>query len=414
MNFLNYIYTALFFCIISINANAKDILVNTSIGNTPYIKLVNAVNTAIAGDVVVVDIDVPFTGTDRSILVSKGISIIGANKSGGRYKLIRQAAMGNRNSNNSTLLIIRSNDVKVENIELVVNDRQAYKAIDVGIPSQRTKLFSNLQFINCIFTQANVKDGARGLFFEGSFDNVLVKQCKFNFWFSLVARDCPTLTNFLVTECEFNNGSHQISLDGALLDEEDPLGVGDLVKHENIVIEKSVFTIAKSFNIALAYTNNVTVRDNTQIDGGTEGYSQPIHIEDRSKNILITGNTMKSRQIAVLLFATGKVGHGQGRKFTEEEKQVKGCGNVTIIDNDITVTEEAPAVGVTYLNGYLRLEGNNIIKADKKAILLTKSQPGSSFTINDNTRIKSKLYGEIKNGPDVKKKFYYKSDIAPE
>lgn len=117
--------------------------------------------------------------------------------------------------------------------------------------------------------------------------------------------------------------------------------------------------------------------------------------------------------MGILLFATGKVGHGQGRPFTENEKRVKGCGNVAVTNNKITVTGTAPAIGSTYLNGFLRLQGNNVIVAKNKGLLLTKTQPGSSLVINDKTRIKGKLYSAIKKEPAVKRNIYFTSDKAP-
>ncbi len=401
---------ALFFCLLCTNVDAKDVLVKSRFGSTPYKKLVSAVNFAQPGDVVIVDIDVPFKSTDGGIVLTKGITIKGAPKPTGRFKLTRQNSKGNRFSNSSTLLVVRSSNVRVENLELVVNNQQGYKAIDVGSPANRSTVYSNLRFINCIFNQANANDIARGLFFEGSFNNVLINKCKFNFWFSLVVRDCPTLTNFKITRCEFSRGSHQISLDGALLGEVG--GVGALVSHKNIVIERSKFKVTKSFNIAIANTRNVIVRNNSQLDGGTASYSQPVHIEDRSRNIFVSGNTMKSIHMGVLVYSSDRFGHGQGRTFSLTEKSNRGSGNVTVSDNQITVTGTAPAIGVTYLNGALSLRGNNVIKANGKALSVARTKSGN-ITIEDQTSMKGKLYSAIKNLPTSQRNKYYTSDRLP-
>lgn len=406
-------YIILLLCLASASISAKNIFVKSTAGATPYKKLENAIKSANTGDVIIVNIDIPFNAGDKTITITKGITIRGANRPNDRYKLIRKAINGNRNNGN--ILVIRSSNVTIKNINLVIYNGTGYKAIDVGLPANRKVVYSNLKFIGCNFVQKNATDTARGLFFEGSFKNVLVKNCKFNFWFGLVARDCPTLDNFKITECEFSNGSHQISFDGALLGENDPTyGIGErLTKHSNIIIEKSKFKISKSFNIALANTHNVIIRNNTQIDGGTESYSQPIHIEDRCKNISITGNKMKSKQAAILLFSTGKVGHGQGRNFTEAEKKAKGSGNVTITNNSIDA--ELDAVSVTYLNGYLTFKGNNIITSRKKALNVRKSNANTSLKIANETRMKGKLYLDIKKEPlKIKRDIYYVSDIKPE
>lgn len=406
-------YIILLLCLASASISAKNIFVKSTAGATPYKKLENAIKSANTGDVIIVNIDIPFNAGDKTITITKGITIRGAKRPNDRYKLIRKAINGNRNNGN--ILVIRSSNVTIKNINLVIYNGTGYKAIDVGLPANRKVVYSNLKFIGCNFVQKNATDTARGLFFEGSFKNVLVKNCKFNFWFGLVARDCPTLDNFKITECEFSNGSHQISFDGALLGENDPTyGIGErLTKHSNIIIEKSKFKISKSFNIALANTHNVIIRNNTQIDGGTESYSQPIHIEDRCKNISITGNKMKSKQAAILLFSTGKVGHGQGRNFTEAEKKAKGSGNVTITNNSIDA--ELDAVSVTYLNGYLTFKGNNIITSRKKALNVRKSNANTSLKIDNETRMKGKLYLDIKKEPlKIKRDIYYVSDIKPE
>lgn len=213
------------------------------------------------------------------------------------------------------------------------------------------------------------------------------------------------------------NGSHQISLDGALLDENDPTYTlnQSLVLHRNIVIENSKFTVTKSFNIAVAYTKNVIIRNNLQIDSGTNNYSQPIHIEDRSRNISIIGNTMKSKQIGILIFSSNKVGHGQGRTFTPAELATRGSGNILIRNN--RVEGAVLAVQSTFLNGFLTFEGDNRLTSRGRALAVIKSTQDNTtkLTINDQTRLKGQLYSAVKAIPvNLTRDLYYTSDIVPQ
>lgn len=201
MKAIKITYITLILCFISISLHSKDISVKATAGSNNYNRLDNAVKNAVAGDVIIVDVNVDFNNGNKAILINKGLTIRGAANPAGRYQLTRRTLNASRF--NSGILIIRASNVTVENVNLVMYKGQGYKAIDVGIPADRTRIFRNLKFSNCDFRQRDIKDTARGLFFEGSFVNVLVENCTFNYWFSLVARDCPTLDGFKVTGCTF-------------------------------------------------------------------------------------------------------------------------------------------------------------------------------------------------------------------
>ncbi|WP_139958237.1 right-handed parallel beta-helix repeat-containing protein [Flavicella sediminum] len=410
MTRLHYLLTSVLL-FLSFTINAKEISVKKTKGSTSYLQFSKAISKAKNGDVILVDIDVFFESNDLMLVVTKAIKIFGK-KGKRKYKLVRKNKY--QKNKKEAILRILGDNIQLENLEIVVAKGQGYKAIEVGDAYTNKTLYSNLTFKNCDFLQTDVHYSARGLFFQGKFKNVLVENCKFNYWFSLVARDCPVLDGFLITGCEFSYGSHQISFDGAILDEDDAThGLGiHLEKHENIVIEKCKFNISESFNIALAYTKNVIIRDNILAGGSRVKYSQPIHIEDRSSNILIENNKMKSKQTGILLFSTGKVGHGQGRKFSPAEKSAKGSGNTTIINNRIET--DGDGISATYLNGYLKIKGNKIISTQKRALNVLNSYKKNStpsLEIEDDVFMQGKQFKEIKLLSKEAQKIYFSSDI---
>ncbi|NIJ44711.1 hypothetical protein FHR24_001150 [Wenyingzhuangia heitensis] len=393
-------------------AITQTVRVSTQSGATHYDKLVNAIAMANASTEILLDVDVTFGSSNKAIVLDNGnVNIRGAAKGNGKYQLKRTGTYKNKNHIHNSLIVVTSSNISIDNIQFLINDGTAYRCMflgDVtnnGAIADRLKLFSNISITNSAFKQQVVGDTTRGVFFEGSFKNIVIDNCFFNNWFGLVARDCPTLDGFDVNNNRFYNGSHQISLDGALLGETDStygLGV-NLVKHANIDITNNDFYLTKSFNLAIANTRNVYVYNNT-FKGGTENYSQPIHIEDESKNIRIVKNKIESpNNYGILIFATGKVGHGQGRTFTEAEKKLKGSGNV-LVKNNTMVTSQDQAVIATYLKGYLKFQGNNVFSATNGvSVQAKKSNPGAKVIFVDNSGVynNSNLSNALNNGKIV-------------
>ncbi|MGY6649585.1 right-handed parallel beta-helix repeat-containing protein [Wenyingzhuangia sp. IMCC45574] len=375
-------------------STTKTILkVSEQTGGNNYEKLLDAVNKANSSNEILVDVHIDFDSNAKAIVIDKpNTTIKGDLRDNYKLKFTRTAPHKSKNHILNSLIVVKTNNVVIENLQLLINDGQGYRAAFIGSINQngsinsRTTLYKNITFKDCAMKQKSITDTTRGLFFEGSFENITIDNCFFNNWFGLVARDCPILRNFSVNANKFYNGSHQVSFDGALLDENDPTyGIGEsLIEHSNISFTKNKFYLTKSFNIALAYTKNVLIDDN-YFAGGTEtGYSQPIHIEDRSKNITITNNQINNpADSGILVFSTGKVGHGQGRSFTEAEKKAKGSGNIIIKNNDITTRDIA--VTSAYLNGTITFEGNNTINTEvTKAVNIVNVNSGAKTILKDN------------------------------
>lgn len=374
------------------SAEKPQIKVSEESGTTNYNKLISALTKANIDNEILIDVDIDFAETDKAIILDKpNITIKGADITGDKYKLTRIGIHKSRNNILNSLIVVTSDNIKIENVELLINDGKGYRCAFIGSINangginSRTKLYSNISFSKCDFKQTLKTGITRGLFFEGSFANVVVEECCFNNWFGLVARDCPTLDNFTINKNTFLDGSHQISLDGALLGETDPTyGIGEvLVKHADISVTNNTFGITKSFNLAIANTQNVYVFNN-DFEGGIQAYSQPVHIEDHSKNIEVIGNRINNpNSTAILVYSTDKVGHGQGRAFTNEEKKAKGSGNVLIKDN--ITSSKNPCVIATYLQGYLKFEGQNTFSSTTKpAVRVGASNADAEVFFNDN------------------------------
>ncbi|WP_010134952.1 right-handed parallel beta-helix repeat-containing protein [Ochrovirga pacifica] len=374
-------------------AITQTIRVSNQVGSTNYLKLKNALAQANASTEILLDVDVNFTSADKAIVLDgSNVNLRGEARGNGKYKLTRTGTYNNRNHIFNSMIVVNSDHISIDNIQFYINNGIAYRCMFLGDINNngqiadRLELFTDISIKDCAFKQAVTTETTRGVFFEGSFKDVVIENCFFNNWFGLVARDCPTLDGFIVNNNRFYNGSHQISFDGALLGETDPtygLGV-NLVKHANIRVTNNDFYLTKSFNLAIANTRNVYVFGN-MFKGGTASYSQPIHIEDESKNIRIVNNSIESpNNYGILIFATGKVGHGQGRTFTEEEKKLKGSGNV-LIKNNTMVTSDDQAVIATYLKGYLKFEGNNVFNANNGiSVQAKKSNTGAEVIFVDN------------------------------
>lgn len=377
---------------IHLKTTLTSVKVSNQAGATNYAKLVAAIAKADASNEIVIDVHIDFNSSDKAIVIDKDdVNLRGATLTSGKYKLVRAGIYNSYAHIFNSLIVVKANNVSIDNIQFLNNSGKGYRCVFAGSVNStgqiddRYKLYSNLDFLNCSFKQVLKTDGSRGLFFEGSFKNVTIDNCYFNNWFGLVARDCPSLDTFTINKNTFTNGDHQISLDGALLGERDPtydIGV-DMVNQRLIKVTNNTFNVCNKFNLAIANTRNVFVENNTMM-GGTVDYSQCIHIEDESKNITIEDNTLSnSADCAILLYSTGKVGHGQGRDFTEDEKMEKGSGNVIIRNN--TVDSKNPTVKSTYLKGYIEFESNNVLKSTATiAVNVLNSNVGAEVIFKDN------------------------------
>jgi len=408
--------------LVSLSTFAEDYKVSEQSGATNYDRFAAAMNLAQANDRVILDTDVIFNTNNRSYkLTTSGIKIIGADRNNGKYKLIRQVKTNSNNPTNNGLLEILANDILVQNIEIIINIDQGNRGIVVGTTKPRTKVFSNITIDNCIIKQLDDLtpttpgiNRARGINFEGSFSKIKITKTSIMTWISIEAKDCPTLDDFLVSECTILGS---ITIDNALLGEDDPdLTLNqDLVLQKNIVIEKSRFLLTpSSHNIALANTSDVIIRDNPQMDGGEQSYSQCVHIEDHTQNVTIVGNTMNSTNDAgITIYTTDRIGHGQGRRHTEEEKREKGSGNITIENNVINAKNHA--VESAYLNGFVKFIGNNKLYSEIGPAIRIRSNPGNvpSLQINDNTMLKDRTYLAVKDKNKVVQEIEYLSSDIP-
>ncbi|MDO6737330.1 right-handed parallel beta-helix repeat-containing protein [Wenyingzhuangia sp. 2_MG-2023] len=360
---------------------AKDIYVSKQKANSSKEKLVTAYNQAKSGDVILVDIDVIFEESDNPLTINKSnLTFKGKIKNKGKYKL-------ERTNNKNIHLRITGSNITLENL-LFTNGTQ-----QVVFGKKEEISIKNSKIINCYFKNGKYT----GVDFRGNFENTEIKNTSFeNCKFSLQTMDCRILKNFTVDHCIFYKGDHQISLDN-------PHATN--LEHENIVIKNTTFNLSTRFNIALANTQNVTI-SNCNFAGGTGPYSQALHFEDRTKNVWVVHNKIKClADVAILLYATDKIGHGTGRRLTEAEKTESGSGNITLDNNTITSGNVDAAISVGYGKGYFKIFGNNTILSKNKGINTFNSK-NMHFEIDDKTSIKGKKYSEIKQMETKEKENY--------
>lgn len=352
-----------------ISSKAGTIRVSAQSGNSVQ-KFREAINKASSGDTVLLDVDVNMTNNDGAVTINKSITLKGADR--GNVKYVIKRSLKQR-----AILIVTSSDVSIENITFVNGDRQL--------------LFSTDQTVrNSAVTNCNFKgSGYTGIDFRGKFVNSKITNSYFeNCRFGLQTYDCPVLDGFLADKLIFRGGDHQLSLDNPN---------ATISKHQNITISNSRFFIAKRFNIALANTRNITIFNNI-MDGGTDNYSQGLHIEDRTSNVSIIKNTIKCiKDVAVLVYSTDKFGHGQGNQLTEQQKRDYGSRNITLDNNVIESGNSDYAIKIVYGKGLFKVFGNNIVKSGNRGLDAFKSKDnGMSFQINDNATIKDRKYKDIK------------------
>ncbi|WP_010134521.1 right-handed parallel beta-helix repeat-containing protein [Ochrovirga pacifica] len=361
---------------------AKEILVSKQKGSTDRQKFVSAYEKAQKGDVVIVDMDIVLHNDENPIHIKKNkISIVGKIQGDSLFKITRT-------HQKNFLFKVSSQHINIKNLQFEQGMQQLYFQNEPHTSKKIT--IENCYFKNGKYT---------GINFKGKYKNVLIKNCTFNNTkFSLQTMDCPVLENFVIDTCQFIKGDHQISLDNPH---------ANIVKHKNIHIKNCSFGFASRFNIALANTQNVCI-ENSNFKGGTGSYAQALHFEDRTKNVLVKNNKIECMaDVAILLYATDKIGHGTGRKLTEEEKYASGSGNVTLINNQITSGMADAAISIGYGQGYLKITGDNVIQSKKEAIKSFKSAKNIQLMIDDHTFINGKRYDEIKTLLDSKEKERY-------
>ncbi|GAA4237648.1 hypothetical protein GCM10022291_25100 [Postechiella marina] len=352
--------------------SAKTIKISTQTGS-PVEKLNNAYKKAKHGDIILVDVDIIFTKSDKDFLINKeGITFIGKNKKdGSRFEIRKEIKKNN-------LIVLRAGFTTFENISF----KNATNLIRV---ESKGKVFSNITVKNCVFTNG----GYTGVDFRGDFKNILVENTTFNDCkFGVQTMDSVILKNFLVNRCVFKGGDHQISIDNAFADTH-------LIDHSDIIIENCEFYVAARFNIALANTRNAIIRNNSRMDGGLQKYSQAIHIEHDTRDVLIQNNTMRNDVgNAIIIFSTGYTGHGNGRKIPNEEKIDFGSSNITLDGNTITYSKQH-AIAIGYGKGFLKIKGNNIINSEERIISAYNTKKTMTFDIDKSVLMNNVKFKDI-------------------
>ncbi|NJB81796.1 right-handed parallel beta-helix repeat-containing protein [Wenyingzhuangia aestuarii] len=379
MKLVNYITFLIILCTTQITW-AKDILVSSETGteNTRQ-KFINAYNKAQSGDVIVVDLDILIQDNEAPIVISKNnITLKGKDKGIGKYKLLR-------NNQKNFILKVTGSNITIQNLLFLNGLQQLYFVNNKQITNQ-------IKVMDCYFKNGKYT----GINFKGSYQNVAITRTIFeNTKFSIQTMDCPILENFIVDDCKFFKGDHQISLDNPH---------AEIIRHKNIQIKNTYFGLCDRFNLALANTQNVLIKKCTFL-GGTGPYSQALHFEDRTKDVLVINNSIKClADVAILLYATDKIGHGTGRRLTEEEKQASGSGNITLDNNVIQSGKADSAISVGYGQGFIKIKGNNIIKSESIGIKSFKSAKTMTFLIDKKTLINGKRYSDIQKITDLKTK----------
>lgn len=375
-----HLFYAVFFTATLISA--KTINVSTSKGFTTAQKLTNAYEKAKSGDEVLLDIDVLISGKLPFVMYKNNVNLKGGQKKKGKFKIYR-------NDNHKITVNVLASQVAITNIQI----EEGVQGLVLGSKQRsnsKNVIISNCDFKNCQYTGVN---------FYGNHTGVTIDYCNFyDCKFSLQTLDCKVLKNFKISNCEFHEGDHQISLDNPHVKKP---------KHENISIENCTFHIAERFNIALANTQNVVIKDCTMA-GGRKEYSQGLHFEDRSENIYVLNNTINNKNdCAVLSYATDKIGHGQGRKLTEKEKRAAGCKNITLKNNIINGGgKNDAAISITYGRGFFKIEGDNKITSDQQGIKINTSQ-NLMLKIDTKAVINDQIYQEILTFPKLQQESKY-------
>jgi len=215
--------------------SAKTIKVSLQKGATSREKLENAYKIAQIGDEILLDINVLIEGKPFKI-VKDNVSLVGAKKRNKKkkYKIYRT-------QQKSVTVNILTSNVTIANIQI----ESGVQGLVIG--SKKGGMLKNIRIYNCYIKNTQYT----GINFYGNHENITIDHCKFyDCKFSLQTLDSRVLKNFKVSNCEFHEGDHQLSLDNPHAKKP---------KHSNIVIEDCKFFVAKRFNIALANTQNVSI-----------------------------------------------------------------------------------------------------------------------------------------------------------
>ena len=362
-----------FLVLIGLNiTHAKTIKVSSKKGSSVE-KLNKAYNEAKAGDVILIDIDIVFKNTDKHFTIKKsGITFKGKRTDdGNKYKFTKEVQKNN-------LVVLQASDITFENIAFS-------NAVNLIRVEAKKQLLTNITVKNCSFTNGKYT----GVDFRGNFKNIIVENSDFNNCkFGVQTMDSVILKDFLVTKCVFIGGDHQISIDNAFADT-------NLIDHSNIIIDNCEFFVADRFNVAIANTRNAIIQNNKRMDGGLQKYSQAIHIEHDTRDLLIKNNILKNDVgNAIIIFSTGYTGHGNGRKIPNEEKIDFGSSNITLDGNIITHSKQ-PAIAIGYGKGFLKIKGNNILNSETKIISGYATKKTMSIEVDDKAVFNGKNYKDL-------------------
>ncbi|WP_090121845.1 right-handed parallel beta-helix repeat-containing protein [Lutibacter oricola] len=352
--------------------NAKTIKVSSKKGSSVE-KLNKAYNEAKAGDVILIDIDIVFKNTDKHFTIKKsGITFKGKSRSNNKkYGLTKESQKNN-------LVVLQASFTTFENLSFS-------NAVNLIRVEANKQLLTNISIKNCSFSKGRYT----GVDFRGDYKNILVENSNFtDCKFGVQTMDSVILNDFLVTKCVFKGGDHQISIDNAFADT-------NLIDHSNIIIDNCEFYVAARFNVAIANTRNAVIQNNKRMDGGLQSYSQAIHIEHDTRDLLIKHNTMRNDVgSAIIIFSTGYTGHGNGRKIPNEEKIDFGSSNITLDGNTITFSKK-PAISIGYGKGFLKIKGNNTINAEDRIISGYATKKTMSIEVDNKATFNGKKYKDL-------------------
>jgi len=296
-------------------------------------------------------------------------------------------------------LKIRANNTTVDGLTFV-NGNQS-----VTVDGGGTR--SNLTFKNITIKGS----GYAGLFInDTNIDRLTITGSRFEKSFGVLMEDSSRFTNVLIKDNQFFKSSsggsngHELSLDCA--------EANGTLNHSNIRIVNNKFHKTQAFNIALANMASGFIAENNMY-GGTNTYSQCVHIEDRTANTYIKRNNMwntggGNASHAVILYATDRSGRANGAVLTDAQKRNEYAPrNITLENNKINQSG-SNGVKVIYLksNSQLKFYGQNTINADDQAISKGNQVSASQVFIADRTRLKGKAWSNLKNQSPAARRAY--------
>lgn len=134
--------------------------------------------------------------------------------------------------------------------------------------------------------QVTIEDAYNAVRVHDGVHNVKLTQCTFDGSYAAVHsfHDYDNITDFTIDGCLFT-GAYAMGVSWDLAYDMD-----------NIVIENCSFDSWDEFAVSLACSQYVKIRDNTfsESTSSTGGYQNAIHIEDRSHDVLVSGNDIRS------------------------------------------------------------------------------------------------------------------------